>query len=324
MRIWSGHARWSSALAALFALGVLLVLWADDGARETDAADALALPSDSASDEGSLEAPEAVPVEMAEAAAAKERSGGTLSEPSGRRDVGEETMGAEAGSEQERVVEELVEALEDPDARVFADAVDALSKRDRKRLVSVLELQLEEGPASEGSDDSESRSRAAWELGVEGGEDAVDPLIRAFEGTDPAVREAAAYGLARTGSDRALDFILEAAEGSDPERKRTAISALAFEGDEEARSDLADAYDQGLITPDDIPDDALEELLLESEGAGCQGPEWVYPSCRRALIVHADGAGEESGGGGIPDDEFAGIDGNCAGSEWRLPECSRE
>jgi hypothetical protein len=277
MRIHSGYARWSSALAVLFALGVLLMLWADDRVRETDAADALAVPSDSARVEGTLDARRAALVEMIEAAAAKERSGGTLSEPSDRRDVGEEEMDAEAGSDEERVVEGLVEALENPDARAFANAVDALSELDPERLVSVLEEQLEDGPLSDESDDSEFRSRAGVELGVVGGEDGVDFLIRAFDGTDPAVREAAANGLAQSGSDRASDFLLEAAEGSDPE------PAIAFNKDERpgqpwtrVLSALAEAYELGLISPDDIPDGALEELLPD---VNCVGSDWPHLDC---------------------------------------------
>jgi hypothetical protein len=319
MQIQSSFARWSSAFAVLFALGVLLTLWADEDAREIDVADTHAVPSDSAGVEGTLSARNAALVERIEAAAARERSGGTLSEPSDRRDVGEEAMDAETGSPEERGVETLVEALENPDAHVFAEAVDALSELDPERLVSVLGLQLEEGPLSDDSDDSEFRSRAARGLGVVDSEDGVDLLIRAFDGTDPDLREAAASGLAQTGSDRARDFLLEAAEGSDPERKSTAISALAFDGDEVLRNVLADAYERDLIALEDIPDDALEEILsIVPEGADCLNSDWVFPSCSRALIASADEAGEGSSGSGVPND------GNCAGPDWVLPDCSHK
>jgi hypothetical protein len=189
-------------------------------------------------------------------------------------------------------------------------------------LESVLGQQLEEGPLRDDSDESEFRSRAAWELGVVGGEDGVDYLIRAFEGTDPAVREAAADGLAKSANRRAREFLLETSEGTDPEGKSTAISALAFEGDDEGRNLLADAYEEGSITPDDVPDDALEELSIAPEGPGCLGPAWVYPSCNRLRVVSEDGSG--SGEDGNSEDESSGLDGNCVGAGWRLPDCSRE
>jgi len=311
MQIHSGFGRWSSALAVLFALGALLILWDNEDVRETDAADTDAVASDSAGVEGTLSASKATLVERIAAAAARE--------PSDRRDVGEEAMDAETGSPDERGVEALVEALENPDARVFFEAVGALWQLDPERLVSVLGLQLEEGPLGDDSDDLEFRSRAARGLGVVGSEDGVDLMIRAFDGTDPGLREAAANGLAQTGSDRARDFLLGAAEGSDPERKSTAISALVFEGDEVARNGLAEAYEQGLIAPEDIPDDALEEILsIVPEDAGCLNSDWVFPSCSRDLIASANEAGEGSSGSGIPDD------GNCAGPDWVLPDCSHK
>jgi len=271
MRIRPDHARLSSVLAALFVVGVLLALWPHDGVRETEAIGEVAIAERSA--------PRA---EKIEPAASEVRPVVPMPGASARRDVAEESMDSEAHAQEEAVVDMLVEALEDPDPRTFADAVDALSRLDPERLESVLGLQLEEGPLDDDSDESEFRSRAAWGLGVAGGQGGVDFLIRAFEGSDPAVQEAAANGLAQTGDERAREFLVEAAGGSDPERKSKAISALAFEGDEEARSVLAEAFERGLIALDDVPDDALEELSIALEGAGCLGPDWVYPSCSRA------------------------------------------
>lgn len=280
MQIHSGFARWSSALAVLFALGVLLILWADEDVRETEAADTHAVPSDSAGVEATLSARNEALVEGIEVAAARERSGGTLSQPSDRRDVDGKAMDAESGSPEERDIETLVEALEDPDARTFAEAVDALSELDPERLVSVLGLQLEEGPLTDDSDDAEFRSRAARGLGVVGGEGGVDFLISAFDGTDPGLQEAAANGLAQTGSDRARDFLLEAAEGSDPDRKSAAISALSSAADEATRSALAEAYERGWISPTGLSDDALEEILsFVPEDADCLNSDSVYSSC---------------------------------------------
>lgn len=323
------YGRLGFALVALLMLGGLLTLWADDALRETattDAHDALTVSVDSVSDGVSIDprsdALVESPIEIIDSAALDDRSDASIGDAPDQRGAAGESPAAEAGAADGRGIEPLLEGLKHPDPLVFAHAVEALSQVDPEQLVSVLEAQLEEGPVdeSEDLDESKRRTRAAWGLGIVGSRSGVDPLIRAFGGTDPEVRDAAAGSLAQIGGDQAREFLFEAAEFSDRESGSAAIVALAFDGGEQVRNDLVDAFDQGLIAPDDFPDDALEELSIAPAGPGCLGPNWTFPSCSRAVTALGDEVPDQTRDS--LDDGTEAPDGDCLGSGWRLPDCS--
>jgi hypothetical protein len=199
--------------------------------------------------------------------------------------AGEEPEDEEA-VEPERSTEELMAALWSPDPGTFREALEALLELDPALAVSELERQLDFQPASQAPGELVAvrrlRVRAARALGAVGGDRAVELLIRAFDGMDPAVREAAAKSLARIGNDRALRFLSAVVKDSDPERKRTAITAIAFVGRPEARSALAEGLDRGEITPEAVPEGPGDEAgaaPLPNPGSSCLGSKWSYPSC---------------------------------------------
>ncbi len=261
MQIHSGFARWSSALAVLFALEVLLILWADEDVRETDAADTHAVPSDSASVEGTLGARNAALVETIEAAAARERSGGTLSEPSDRRDLGEEAMAAETGSQEEWGVEMFVEALENPDARAFYGTDPALQEP------------AANGPAQTGSE----RAR--------------DFLLEAAVGSDSERKSTAVSALAFDEDEFAQSVLAEALERGlialedlpddallenlaiPPEGAGCLNSDWVYPSCSRARIASADEAGEG-SSGSGIPDDGSAAF-----DENCAGPDWLLPDC---------------------------------------------
>lgn len=316
---------------AVLTTGVLQTLWVGDASRETRARDVNPRIGafDSGSDEISIDGRSAAlveaPIELIDSTASDLQSDGSIEYASVPRGAAGVLPATESVATDRSVVEPLLEALEHPDPLVFEHAVEAVSQVDPEWLESVLEDQLKEGPVREGDDVDESkrRTRAAWGLGIVGGGSGVDSLISAFYGSDPDVREAAANSLAKIGDEGgAREFLFDAAEGSDPESKGIAISALAFEGDEDAKNDLADAFDDGSIALEDVPDDVLEELSIPSEGPGCLGTNWVYPGCSRVKTSKADEVSD--GSGGSPDEGSEVSEGGCLGAGWRYPDCSRE
>ncbi len=82
---------------------------------------------------------------------------------------------------------------------------------------------------------------------------AIDTLMEAFAGDDPAVRMAAAQSLARATDPRANAFLLRAASNDGSiDHKVSAANALAFDGNSSAKDALKQGLDQGTITPEGI------------------------------------------------------------------------
>ncbi len=188
----------------------------------------------------------------------------------------------ETPAERADAIDGLVSLLDESDQRNYDLAVRILREFDPERAIDELERRLDEDAEvdEDARDVSERRAVAAAGLGTvlaatPPGESlpeapppersteeppppanagrAIDALMEAFAGDDPAVRMAAAQSLARATDPRANAFLLRAASNDGSiDHKVSAANALAFDGNSSAKHALKQGLDQGTITPEGI------------------------------------------------------------------------
>lgn len=157
----------------------------------------------------------------------------------------------------DRDVAGLLEALTDPDLDVRKQAVAALGDLGDERAVEPLLAALEDPALEAGAEAALGRlgapavgplvrlihekgrtTRASGALRRIDDERAVEPLLAALGDDDPAVRAGAACALGRTGSPEAVEALCDALEDPDPLVAVWSAEALARIGDQRAVAPL--------------------------------------------------------------------------------------
>ena len=114
----------------------------------------------------------------------------------------------------------LIKDLEDNDAEVREEAVDALADLKDKRAVIHLSKVLENDR------DPDVRETAAEVLGDLGGPEAIAALTQAIHDRETDVRESAVDSLGQIGGDEAVDPLMEALKDGDEDVREAAAIAL--------------------------------------------------------------------------------------------------
>ena len=114
----------------------------------------------------------------------------------------------------------LIKDLEDKDAEVREEAVEALADlKDKRVVIHLSKVLINDG-------DPDVRETAADALGDFGGEMAIDMLIQALSDTDADVRESAVDALAQIGGERAVQALRDTLSDEDDDVRKAAASEL--------------------------------------------------------------------------------------------------
>ena len=126
-----------------------------------------------------------------------------------------------------RVIEPLISATKDPEARVRQKASWSLGLVGDHRAVEPLSAALKDADAG-------VRSQAAWALGLKGDERSVEPLILALQDQNEHVQSQAAWALGLKGDDRAVEPLTIALKASHEKIRSQAAWALGLKGNANA------------------------------------------------------------------------------------------
>jgi HEAT repeat protein len=130
--------------------------------------------------------------------------------------------------------------LQDNPNRVEASAAEELASFDQwvktGRKIPDIESRLIQ--ISERNEDPVIRSAATMALGFTGGDQSVEPLVRALQKDVPIVAMEAAASLGRLGKPQAVEPLCEALKNSDGNVRANACTALGVLGGERALSCL--------------------------------------------------------------------------------------
>ena len=135
----------------------------------------------------------------------------------------------------DRRVSTLIQALQDPDAKVRQRAAYALGDIRTETAVRGLIQALQDA-------DADVRRSVAYALGKIGTETAVPALIQALQHSDAVVRRSAAYALGKIGTETAVRALIQALQDPDAWVRRSVADALGKIGTERAVRGLIQAF----------------------------------------------------------------------------------